>query len=66
MAGMLIDSDVLVWVTRGHVAAARRLHALNPWRIWAVTDIELAQGLSRVGVIRPPGVGIFRPLGVAP
>jgi predicted nucleic acid-binding protein len=44
MAGMLIDSDVLVWVTRGHVAAARRLHALNPWRISAVTDIELAQG----------------------
>jgi len=26
----LIDSDVLVWLTRGHVGAARRLHALNP------------------------------------
>ena len=41
---MLIDSDVLVWLTRGHVGAAQRLHALNPWRISAVTYIELAQG----------------------
>jgi hypothetical protein len=44
MDGMLIDSDVLVWLTRGHVGAARRLHALHPWRISAVTYIELAQG----------------------
>lgn len=44
MAGMLIDSDVLVWLTRGHAGAARRLHALNPWRISVVTYIELAQG----------------------
>ena len=41
---MLIDSDVLVWLTRGHLGAAQRLHALNPWRISAVTYIELAQG----------------------
>jgi len=41
---MLIDSDVLVWLTRGHVGAARRLHALNPWRISSVSYIELAQG----------------------
>lgn len=41
---MLIDSDVLVWLTRGHVGAAQRLHALNPWRISAVTYMELAQG----------------------
>lgn len=41
---MLIDSDVLVWLTRGHVGAAQRLHALNPWRISVVTYIELAQG----------------------
>lgn len=40
----LIDSDVLVWLTRGHVGAARRLHALPAWRISAVTYIELAQG----------------------
>jgi predicted nucleic acid-binding protein len=44
MSTLLIDSDVLVWLTRGHVGAARRLHALNPWRISAVTYIELAQG----------------------
>jgi hypothetical protein len=44
MAAMLIDSDVLVWLTRGHVGAAKRLHALDPWRISTVTYIELAQG----------------------
>jgi predicted nucleic acid-binding protein len=41
---MLIDSDVLVWLTRGHVGAAERLRALPAWRISAVTYIELAQG----------------------
>jgi predicted nucleic acid-binding protein len=41
---MLIDSDVLVWLTRGHEAAARRLHGLNSWRISVVTYMELAQG----------------------
>jgi predicted nucleic acid-binding protein len=41
---MLIDSDVLVWLTRGHVGAAQRLQELNPWRISVVTYIELAQG----------------------
>lgn len=41
---MLIDSDVLVWLTRGHPGAAQRLRALNPWRISVVTYIELAQG----------------------
>jgi predicted nucleic acid-binding protein len=41
---MLIDSDVLVWLTRGHVGAAARLHALDAWRISVVTYIELAQG----------------------
>jgi predicted nucleic acid-binding protein len=43
-APMLIDSDVLVWLTRGHVGAAQRLHALTAWRISVVTYIELAQG----------------------
>ena len=41
---MLIDSDVLVWLTRGHLGAAERLHALPAWRISTVTYIELAQG----------------------
>lgn len=43
-ARVLIDSDVLVWLTRGHPQAAARLHQINPWRISAVTYIELAQG----------------------
>ena len=41
---LLIDSDVLVWLTRGHPAAAERLHTIDPWRISVVTYIELAQG----------------------
>ena len=41
---MLIDSDVLVWLTRGHLGAARRLQEVDPWRISVVTYIELAQG----------------------
>ena len=41
---MLIDSDVRVWLTRGHVGAAERLQTINAWRISAVTYIELAQG----------------------
>ena len=41
---MLIDSDVLVWLTRGHVGAAQRLHQIDRWRISVVTYIELAQG----------------------
>lgn len=41
---MLIDTDVLIWMTRGHAGAAARLQTLLPWRISAVTYIELAQG----------------------
>jgi len=41
---MLIDTDVLIWMTRGHAGAAARLQTLNPWRISAVTYMELAQG----------------------
>lgn len=41
---MLIDSDVLVWLTRGHPGAAKRLRQLQTWRISTVTYIELAQG----------------------
>jgi len=41
---MLIDTDVLIWMTRGHAGAARRLQTIQPWRISAVTYIELAQG----------------------
>lgn len=41
---MLIDSDVLVWLTRGHAGAAARLRQIQPWRVSVVTYIELAQG----------------------
>lgn len=41
---MLIDSDVLIWLTRGHAGAAEKLQSINPWRISTVTYIELAQG----------------------
>lgn len=40
----LIDSDVLVWMTRGHSGAVQRLAQLLPWQLSAVTYIELAQG----------------------
>lgn len=43
-AGILIDSDVLVWLTRGHTGAAQRLQAIDPWRVSVVTYMELAQG----------------------
>jgi predicted nucleic acid-binding protein len=43
-AGILIDSRVLVWLTRGHPGAAQRLQELDPWRISVVTYMELAQG----------------------
>lgn len=41
---LLIDSDVLVWLTRGHAGAAQRLLDVIPWRISIVTYMELAQG----------------------
>jgi len=41
---MLIDTDVLIWMTRGHAGAATRLQTMTPWRISAVTYMELAQG----------------------
>ena len=41
---MLIDSDVLVWLTRGHLGAAKRLQEVKTWRISVVTYMELAQG----------------------
>lgn len=52
---MLIDSDVLVWMTRGHAGAAQRLAQLMPWHLSAVTYIELAQGCrtkTELGLIK--------------
>jgi len=41
---ILIDSDVLIWLTRGHPSAKARLSKIDPWRISAITYMELAQG----------------------
>jgi len=41
---MLIDTDVLIWMMRGHAGAAQRLQSISTWRISAVTYMELAQG----------------------
>jgi uncharacterized protein with PIN domain len=41
---VLIDTDVLIWMTRGHADAAAKLQTITPWRISAVTYMELAQG----------------------
>ncbi len=40
---MLIDTDVLIWLTRGHEGAAQRLAKAIPLRLSVVTYIELAQ-----------------------
>ena len=41
---ILIDSDILIWDTRGHAQAKARLAQINPWRICAITYMEIAQG----------------------
>ena len=41
---MLVDTDVLIWLTRGHPGAAARLKQIELWRISAVTYMEFAQG----------------------
>jgi hypothetical protein len=41
---ILIDSDVLIWLTRGHEQARERLARVDPWSISVVTYLELAQG----------------------
>lgn len=48
-AQILIDSDVLIWLARGHPGAARHLSAIRPWRISTVTYMELAQGCRNKG-----------------
>jgi len=41
---LLFDTDVLIWFTRGHVGAMRRLQEITRWQISTVTYIELMQG----------------------
>ena len=42
--GVLIDSDVLVWFTRGHPKAVAALESAVDWYISAVSYMELIQG----------------------
>ncbi|HEX8612807.1 MAG TPA: type II toxin-antitoxin system VapC family toxin [Telluria sp.] len=41
---VLIDTDVMIFMMRGHLRAIARLQAEAHWRISAVTYMELAQG----------------------
>ena len=42
---MLIDTDVLIWLLRGHQGAVIRLNRLPKIRLSAVTYMELVQGM---------------------
>lgn len=44
LAGVLVDSDVLIWTLRGHVPAVAKMKSLADWHISAVSYMELAQG----------------------
>ena len=44
LAGMLVDSDVLIWTLRGHAPAIATMQDLADWHISAVSYMELAQG----------------------
>ena len=44
LAGVLVDSDVLIWTLRGHTAAIAKMEGLDDWHISAVSYMELAQG----------------------
>lgn len=41
---VLVDSDVLIWLARGNVRAARAIEKSGDWFISAVSYMELAQG----------------------
>lgn len=56
---MLIDSDVLIWLTRGHAGAQATLETISPWRISVVTYIELAQGCRNQQELRQVKQGLL-------
>ena len=43
LAGVLVDSDVLIWMLRGHATAVAKMEGLADWHISAVSYMELAQ-----------------------
>lgn len=55
---MLVDTDVLIWFTRGHFAALERLQTVLPWQISAVTYIELMQGCRNTNEMRAIKLGL--------
>ncbi len=44
-AGMLIDTDVLIWLLRGKLSARRALEKCDTVQLSAVTYMELVQGM---------------------
>jgi predicted nucleic acid-binding protein len=44
LAGVLVDSDVLIWTLRGNARALAKIENLPDWHISAVSYMELAQG----------------------
>ncbi len=55
---MLVDTDVLIWFTRGHVAALERLQTISPRQISAITYIELIQGCRNTNEMRAIKLGL--------
>jgi predicted nucleic acid-binding protein len=49
---LLVDTDVLIWFTRGHLGAMERLQSIAPWQISTVTYIELIQGCRNADEVR--------------
>ena len=44
LTGILVDSDVLIWMLCGNPKALAHMQALADWHISAVSYMELAQG----------------------
>jgi predicted nucleic acid-binding protein len=44
LTGVLVDSDVLIWMLRGNPIALACMQGLSDWHISAVSYMELAQG----------------------
>ena len=42
---MLVDTDVLIWHLRGHPNATSRLDELGALTLWAISWLELLQGM---------------------
>ena len=50
--GVLIDSDVLIWFTRGHPKAIAALETAGDWYISAVSYMELIQGCRNMAELK--------------